>query len=757
MRNALLLGLGSTLIALGFSLLPAGRAIEEELGLPWLFQLRGAVPPPPEAVIVGINSDTGRALGLPRLPRDWPRALHGKITDLLVERGAGVIVFDFDFSSARAPEDDVAFAEAIDRSNRVVVQEALEAKKITTRSRDGREQTIWFEERRPPSPPIALSSRAIAPFPLPKLGQSVFQFWTFKASLGDAPTTAAVALQLWGEPWHDEWVDLLAAAGAPNTERLRIVKATEVPDRQPWLHVDPTRTPTQLRALMERTRALFVNDPGLAERARRELATRQAAAAVTTAKDRYFAALLSLYGGSDQRYLNFYGPPGTLPTVPYHRLAVGECVTEYGDPIDVAGKVVFVGYSDLHDPAQPDRFYTVFTNDDGVDLSGVEIMASAFGNLLRDETIRVAPFAETAVVLAGFGMTTAIIAALLPALAGLPLVVLLAGGYVVGAEWLFAGEHLWLPLAVPVLVQLPIAMLGGIFLQYLVKRQSERRVTAAISHYLPDNIYRELVAKNFDPQGLNRLVRGIILASDMSGFTTISEHKRPEELAAFMNAYFAAMGRILKRHAIDFIEFHADSIMCAWTDRNAAFPRAAIDAAIDLAEGIVAFSEQTEVPLRPRIGIKDGEFFLGHTGGEARLSFSLVGDTVNTAARLETLNKHLGTAILASATAVAVADAIVMRELGHFQVLGRSEAIAVVEILGRRLGGNDPRAELCTDFATALAAFQAGDWPIARRRFAAILRRWPADGPTRFYLGKCDEYESYPLNTVPDAIHMLEK
>ncbi|NTU61189.1 MAG: CHASE2 domain-containing protein, partial [Caldiserica bacterium] len=87
----------------------------------------------------------------------------------------------------------------------------------------------------------------------------------------------------------------------------------------------------------------------------------------------------------DHRVLNFYGPPGSITTIPYHVAATDGAPDAGLNLPDLTGKVVFVGFSDLYDPGQPDRFYTVFTNADGVDLSGVEIAATAFGNLLTQE------------------------------------------------------------------------------------------------------------------------------------------------------------------------------------------------------------------------------------------------------------------------------------------------------------------------------------------------------------------------------------
>lgn len=754
--TALLVGAATALIALVLSFTPLGFALEERVGLPWLFALRGAAPPPPAAVVVGINASTGRDLGLPRLPRDWPRAQHVKIIETLVARGASVIVFDFDFSRPGAPEDDFTLAEAIDASDRVILQEALEAKKIPLRTEDGQERIIWFEERHPPSAPLALAARAIAPFPLPKLGRSVFLFWTFKPSLGDAPTTASVALQLAGRQWYDRWIELLAEAGVPDVESLRVAAPDAGDQTQPWLHADPTRTPRQVRDLMVRLRSLFIADPSLADRLRAILASRYGEGS-DSGERRHLAALVNLYAGSEQHYLNFYGPPGTIPTIPYQALIKGDAVTETGEPVDLAGKVVFIGSSDLHDPGQPDRFYSVFTTDDGVDLSGVEIMATAFSNLLNGEWITSSDTLLTVATLGGYGVAAGVLATLLPALAAVPVVAGFGLAYVAAAQWALDTKALWLPLAIPLLVQLPLALLGGILSQYLLKRRKERQATQAIRQYLPENIVRDLIRTDFNADSLNRIVHGTILASDMAGFTALSEHKRPEELAEFMNLYFDMTGRILKKYRIDFIEFHADTIMCAWTASAGTLRPEPLRAAIDLIDAIIAFGEQHAVPLKARIGIKDGEFYLGNTGGGARFSYSIVGDTANTAARLETLNKHLGTRILASQAAVGSGEDYVLRPLGRFRVFGRGEPIPVVEVLGTPDGLAGGVSVLCERFAAARDIFATGNWLKAANAFQEILDRWPDDGPSRFYIRLCGLYLNNPPTDDADFIQMAEK
>jgi adenylate cyclase len=148
---------------------------------------------------------------------------------------------------------------------------------------------------------------------------------------------------------------------------------------------------------------------------------------------RMITALAALYAGPSNRYLNLYGPPGTIRTIPYHALVGNDGQNEASSSLDLSGKVVFIGYSDLYEPDQPDRFYTVFTGSDGTDLSGVEIMATAFANLLRDDALRQSGPAFSAVLLFGFGCALGAGVYPLPAMLALPFVGAFSALYAAGA------------------------------------------------------------------------------------------------------------------------------------------------------------------------------------------------------------------------------------------------------------------------------------------------------------------------------------
>ena len=119
--RSLLIGTAIGVLGAALAVTPVGTEFEKDFGLPWLFKIRGAVEPPEDVVVVGINGSTGRALGLPKLPRDWPRTVHAQLIERLVEYNASVIVFDFDFSRSKSGHEDLVFAQAIADANRVVL------------------------------------------------------------------------------------------------------------------------------------------------------------------------------------------------------------------------------------------------------------------------------------------------------------------------------------------------------------------------------------------------------------------------------------------------------------------------------------------------------------------------------------------------------------------------------------------------------------------------------------------------------------
>ena len=118
--KGLCVGIATGVGSVGLAFSPLGTDFETAVGLAWLYNARGTIEAPPDVVVVAINKRTARRMGLPDEPVEWPRSIHARLIDGLVERGASVIVFDLHFGRQKSPEDEILLADAITRAGRVV-------------------------------------------------------------------------------------------------------------------------------------------------------------------------------------------------------------------------------------------------------------------------------------------------------------------------------------------------------------------------------------------------------------------------------------------------------------------------------------------------------------------------------------------------------------------------------------------------------------------------------------------------------------
>jgi adenylate cyclase len=711
-RGRLTLGGVLALMGLAATLSPQVLALDESWGLGVLFWLRGAPSPPSSVVVVGIDRDAAAALGETSELDTWSRSLHARLLERLDAAGASVVAFDLVFDDPRDSAGDAAFAAAIARAGNVVLAERTEADNVALGS--GSEALI--ERRIAPLAAFDSAALATAPFVLPRVPIRVGQFWTFGLVARDAPSLPAVALQAHLLPHYESLRELTeeASAGATSAWPAAAIAAAD-----------------DLVATMRVLRATFVRSPELAA----ALASRVSGAYPT---DRAMAlrALVDLYSGASSRYLNFYGPARAVTTIPYDRVLAGERVEEVG------GKVVFVGLTERRESAQEDDFYSVFSEPTGRNLSGVEIGATAFANLLDGRALRTLSMpAHLALVLA-FGLTlgaavwhTSTARAAAVCLGG-------AGGYVAVAMWLFASESFWLPLVVPVLLQ-ALAAFGWILASnYRALSVQRERVRTALGYYVPQALAHRLAEQSVSLGAGRELLHGTCLYSDAERYTTIAEVLSPTDLAVLMNDYYGELFRVVEQYGGEISDTAGDSMVAVWASArpDPVMRQRAASAAAAMLKAVDAFNARQPLWRLPtRIGLESGELLIGNIGAEQRYEYRAIGDIVNTAARLQELNRHLGTRALISAAALNGTTGLRTRALGQFQLRGKRSPVIVHELTVDGLSDED-----LGEFARALAAFRQAEWQEAGASFAALTARLPQDGPSRFYADLADRYRREP-------------
>lgn len=754
--RTLALGLVIGLLGSLATSLPPVSEIEQHFELRWLFGLRGATHPPPEVVIVAIDEQSGQALGLPNKPSEWPRNLHAQLVDRLVRAGARLICFDLTFETpSRAPQDDLALAAAIRRAGNVVLIDSLQKETARlTSDPDRASDEIQIERITPPISLLEQAALAHAPFPLPKESR-VDDYWTFKASAGDRLTLPAVAFQIYALDVYDGFLGLLRRV-AP---QLRIAAPA---DARALLSANDAG------GLITTLRSAFLTDPRLGGRMSRELDnTRDDELA--PARKRLIRALLSLYQSGEMTYLNFYGPARTVATVPYYRVLNSAQDHQEGKPggqtaNSFEGKAVFVGFSARSQPEQDrnrDDYETVFSQSSGLNLSGVEIAATAFANLLDDRPIRPIPFRWQLAIVALWGLALGTACRRLRPMAAAALVLLLASMYLAIALRQFTVAGMWLPLLVPLCLQAPLAMFGGALLNYRDARDERRRIKQAFGYFLPDKVVDRL-AENVGPIGsADQLVYGVCLATDMEKYTTLAETMTPRELGRLMNEYYAELFKPVERLGGVVNEVVGDAMLAIWaaSSPEASVRARACEAALEIAEAAKQFNQKrVGMPaLLTRLGLHSGPLLLSSIGASRHYEYQPVGDMVNTATRIEGLGKYLGTRVLASAATIDGLEEFLTRPVGSFLLVGKSTPVSIVELGGRVQDANPRTSLLYRRFADAMEAYRRRQWRAAADRFSEILKIFPEDGPAQFYLHRCELHVLNPPNETWDPTVRMDQ
>jgi adenylate cyclase len=161
--------------------------------------------------------------------------------------------------------------------------------------------------------------------------------------------------------------------------------------------------------------------------------------------------------------------------------------------------------------------------------------------------------------------------------------------------------------------------------------------------------------------------------------------------------------------------------------------------------------------LNTRIGLHYGDIFLGNIGGGDHYQHSVMGDIVNTASRIEGLNKHLGTRVLVSAEVIDRLGGLLSRELGGFRLKGKTVAIRVHELICRLEEADGKQRAGCAMFAEALAAFRVRSWDEAAEKFRGCMESLPEDEPSRFYISLCEVYNSHPPVEPWDGVVLMDR
>ena len=438
--------------------------------------------------------------------------------------------------------------------------------------------------------------------------------------------------------------------------------------------------------------------------------------------------------------INYRGPSGTHATYAAAGIIQSETNLLAGqepsiDPDVLSGKHVFFGFSapGLFD-LRPTAVAPVYT--------GVEIHATVLDNLLSNDFISEAP-----------AIVYRILIALMAFLCGMT-VVLTSGGVknvvasigflvlpiIVGVGFFLV--DVWFPIAEPTAAILLTLIAAGIA-NYLTEGRQKRFIQGAFGQYLSPTVIERLI-DNPEQLKLGGERRELsMFFSDIEGFTTISEDLSPESLTSLLNDYLSHMTDIILEEGGTIDKYEGDAIIAFWnapleqSDHANRVVAAALRCQISLAEMQPELRQRTgsDAVVRMRIGINSGPAVVGNLGSRVRFDYTMLGDAVNLASRLEGINKQFGTYTLITAhTFDALGGAVPAREISRVAVVGRHEPVTVYEPMLKAV--YDGRRTVIDAFDSGLRAYYAGDFGAAGQIFAGIEAH---DPPARAYRKRCVE------------------
>jgi len=290
------------------------------------------------------------------------------------------------------------------------------------------------------------------------------------------------------------------------------------------------------------------------------------------------------------------------------------------------------------------------------------------------------------------------------------------------------------------------------------------RGLASFRKYMPIELVRQLISRGIEAEPGGEQLSLTVMFTDLAGFTSLSE-MLGEDVVPVLSDYLETASSAVDAHRGTIDKFIGDAVMAFWgaPNENAEHARDACATALVIQRMMMV--QQAKLPagdpraeLRVRIGINTGRMLVGNIGSATRLNYTVIGDAVNVASRLEAINKRYGTAIIiGEETRRAAGDAVVVRQLDWVAVYGRSEGVAIYELLAMADDGVGDWPGWALHYEAGLGAYRERRWEEAARYFAtAAAERAGGDTPSELFIERCRAFATEPpgADWTPVAVQM---
>jgi adenylate cyclase len=659
------------------------------------YRLRGETPPDPRIQLIGLNTtsfqldtiapdeiNASPTLQKMRQPWPWDRSVYAAILEQLMHAGARVVMFDFVFAS-ETDGDDLLARDLQKYQDRVVIGEMFADEQGVISSTDN-----------------SSSKKLIAPNARLLL-----------------PGTGAVPglVTLWPDP--DEVIRRVRYRTSVERETVE----------EPGIH------PRIVSLLRREIRDGKVPDDLIH---------------ITALAAEKFQDTVPLPSPDRQTFINFQGPRGTYRAWPVENMFVDRLWAKppFKDGLAVSNKIVIVG-------PMAEIFHDVHNTPFG-EMPGPEIQAQILAAVLHGQWLAESrPGTNTAIALGAVALALFLCLGIPQALLKGLLLALAAVAFIVGSQLAFTHANCVVPM-LPPLFCLTATGSFGILFEYALEQFERRRYRNVLDRYVSKNVAKTILddRRSFVEALKGRKQPVTVLFSDIRGFTTMTESADADKLVAQLNEYFRDMvGTVLQNNGT-LQKFIGDAIMAVWGDThsqgNAQDARGAVTTALQMRTALARLNadwkgQADRAPLAIGIGVNHGEVIVGNIGHPQRMEFTVLGDGVNLAARLESATKQFHTDILIGEQVEKLTrEHFIYRAVDLLTVKGKTKPVEVFALLSDR---SLPPPAWLEPYHAAVKLYRQRKFPEAANRFQ--LARGQIVGPDflcEMYLARCAAYQLSP-------------
>lgn len=438
--------------------------------------------------------------------------------------------------------------------------------------------------------------------------------------------------------------------------------------------------------------------------------------------------------------INYHGPQGTFP-----HLSITDILHDQIPREAIENRIILVGASAV-------GIYDLRVTPFGTVFPGIEVHANMVSSILESNYLLKpgweAIFDIMAMMACGFLL--GFILARTGVIAGGVTAGIFLSIYTLVCLYLFGSQGLVVNMVYPLTVLL-LTYSAITAYKYLTESQQKKFIKDAFSTYMAPAVVKQLIdsPESLVLGGEEREITAFF--SDVQGFTSISESLTPAELVELLNEFLTEMTDVILAHEGTVDKFEGDAIIAFFGAPNFMENHAevacmsCIDMQLRLEKLRRKWRSEGKPELHMRIGLASGPAVVGNMGSKNRMDYTMMGDTVNTAARLEGVNKVYGIyTLISDTTRHAAGDIIVTREIDAINVVGKKLPITIYEILGYSGNTDELLLQVSDEYARGLAAFRQRDWNRAIIHFNTALGLSPGDGPSQALLKRSNEYKQSP-------------